>query len=354
MKKVSMMLALSLFVLVLSAKPVKNVIFMIGDGMGLNQAYAAAWVKGAPLYMMTDTKTGLSYTYSYDNGITDSAASGTALATGHKNRNNMIGMGPDSLDLESILRRAGRNGKATGVMSTSAVTHATPASYVANQVSRGMQYEIALDFIKQGPDLFIGGGRRYFENRRDGQDLSSQLRDKGYDVVYDLAEAQASDSPKLAAFLADEHVDDVISGREYILPEAMSIALDKLSRNKKGFFLMVEGSKIDMRCHVHDIMGAVAETLEFDEAVKVAIDFARKNKNTLVIITADHETGGMSILQSRRYQAGEDLHVRFTSNGHTGVPVPVYSYGPGSDKFVGVFENTFFAAAIAELMKLKK
>ncbi len=354
MKKLVLMLALSLVLLSLAAKPVKNVIFLIGDGMGLNQVYAAALVKGTPLYMMQDTKTGLVLTYSYDNGITDSAAGGTALATGVKTRNSMIGMGPDSLNVESLLHMAARNGKSTGVMSTSALTHATPASFVANQVSRGMQNEIALDFVKQGPDVFIGGGRKYFEAREDKLNLTEQLKAKGYEVVYDLEQAKASDSGKLAALLADEHLADVISGREYLMPEAMSIALDRLSRNKKGFFLMVEGSKIDMRSHSQDIMGCVAETLEFDETVKVALDFARKHKNTLVIVTADHETGGLSILQNTPCKKGEELKVRYTTNGHTGVPVPVYSYGPGSDNFTGVLENTYFKATLARLMKLKK
>ena len=353
MKKLLLILTLSLALFSLAAKPVKNVIFLIGDGMGLNQVYAAALVKGAPLYMMQDTKTGLILTYSYDNGITDSAAGGTALATGVKTRNSMIGMGPDSLNVESLLHMAARNGKSTGVMSTSALTHATPASFVANQVSRGMQNEIALDFVKQGPDVFIGGGRRYFEEREDGVDLTEQLKSKGYEVVYDLEQAEASGSAKLAALLADDHLPDVISGREYLLPEALNIALERLSRNKKGFFLMVEGSKIDMRCHVRDIMGSVAETLEFDETVKVALDFARKNKNTLVIVTADHETGGLSVLQNAPYRKGEELIVHFSTGGHSGVPVPVYSYGPGSDNFTGVLENTYFKATLARLMKLK-
>lgn len=356
MKKVVMMLTAACLILTGCQKeePVRNVIFMIGDGMGLNQAYAGAWAKGRPLEMMASTTAfALQETWSDDNKVTDSAASGTAMACGVKTYNYAIGLNRDSLPVESILEQSARNGKATGIVVTCAMTHATPASYVAHQKNRSMAEEIAVDFVRNTPDVIIGGGRKHFEQRKDSLNMSDSLRAKGYDVVYTLEDAIQSPSELLAAFCADDKLPTVVDGRGDFLPKATALAIKKLNKEKKGFFLMVEGSQIDMRCHSNDMVGEIGEVLDFDEAVAVALEFAKKDKHTLVVITADHETGGLAILQKTPYESAERFRHKFTTTGHTGVPVPVYAYGPGSENYEGIMQNSDHKDIISRLMRLK-
>lgn len=336
------------------AKPVKNVIFMIGDGMGMNQVYSAAWFQGKPLAMMSETSNvTFAETYSANKKVTDSAAGGTALSCGQKTKNYMVAMSPDSIPMETILEQAARNGKSTGVVVTCYLTHATPATFVAHQIDRGMLEEIAQDFLKTTPDVTIGGGKKYFEARKDGLNLSDSLRAKGLDVVYTLEDAENSSNDRVFALLADEHLPKMTEGRGDALPKSVDLAIRKLSKNKKGFFLMVEGSQIDMRCHSNDIEGSIAETLDFDKAVEVALDFARRDGNTLVVVTADHETGGLSITQTDPYKKETPVKVKYTVTGHTGVPVPVFAYGPGAENYQKMMDNTEHKGIIAKLMGLK-
>lgn len=333
---------------------VKNVIFMIGDGMGLNQAYAANHLQGGHLYMMDEAEDViLQTTYSASSKITDSAASGTALATGVKTKNGMIGMNPDSVAVESILEQAMRNGKATGEVVTVYLPHATPAAYVAHQVNRGMNEEIAMDFLKTTPDVMMGGGIAYFENRSDSCNLSDSLRARGYDVVYNMEDAKKSTSSKLLGLFADKYMPTMMEGRGNYLPEAVDLAIKKLNTNKNGFFLMVEGSQIDSRCHSNDFEGTIAEVIDFDKAVKVAFDFAREDGHTMVVVTADHETGGLTLLESQPTEDVANFKYKYNTSGHTGVPVPVYVFGPGSENYKGMGDNTMHKAIIAKVMGLK-
>ncbi len=333
---------------------VKNVIFMIGDGMGLNQAYAGAWAKGEPLQMMAATTAfALQETWSADNKVTDSAASGTAMACGVKTYNYAIGLNRDSVPVESILEQSACNGKATGIVVTCAMTHATPASFVAHQTNRNKAEEIAVDIVHNTPDVMIGGGRKHFEARKDSLNMSDSLRAKGYDVVYTLEDAINSSSKYLAAFCAEDKLPTVVDGRGDFLPRAVDLAIQKLKKEKNGFFLMVEGSQIDMRCHSNDMVGEIGEVLDFDDAVAVALEFARKDKHTLVVITADHETGGLAILQKGAYEGAEKFRHKFTTTGHTGVPVPIYAYGPGSQNYEGLMQNSDHKAIMSRLMGLK-
>ncbi len=333
---------------------VKNVIFMIGDGMGLNEAYAARHIQGDSLFIMDEADDIiLQTTYSKSSKITDSAASGTALATGVKTNNSMIGMDADSVAVESILEQAKRNGKATGEVVTVYLQHATPAAFVAHQINRDMYEEIAIDFLKSTPDVMLGGGIAYFENRSDSCNLSDSLRARGYDVVYNMEDAKKSESNKLLGLFADKYMPAMLDGRGDYLPEAVDLAIKKLNTNKKGFFLMVEGSQIDSRCHANDFPGTVAEVIDFDKAVKVAVDFARADGHTLVVVTADHETGGLSLMHGRPTNDPTHFWHRFTTPGHTGVPVPVYVFGPGSENYKGLGDNTMHKAIMAKVMGLK-
>ncbi len=341
----------------MAAKPVKNVIFMIGDGMGLNQAYAAAMVKGEPLLFMFEAEAvALQETYSADSKITDSAASGTALACGVKTNNGMIGMDADSVSVESILKMAADRGKATGIVVTCQLFHATPAAFFAHNISRKNYEAIAKDMLTFSPDVMIGGGAKYLKNRKDGCHLEEGLQAQGKRVLYRMDDVKAalknSDVPVLG-FLADEHMPAATAGRGDFLPQAVSLALDRLSRDKDGFFLMVEGSQVDFSSHDNDVNGTVAEALDFEKALAVALDFAKKHKNTLVVVTADHETGGLSLLQKTVYQEETGLKHQFTTTDHTGVPVPVYLYGAGADAYPAFMQNSDHKELLVKLMKLK-
>ena len=335
-----------------SQKTPKNVVFMIGDGMGLAQIYAGMMANGNHLELERCTFSGFSKTYSSDNFTTDSGAGGTALACGVKTRNHMIGMSPDSVAVQSILEESSKQKLSTGIVVACTLTHATPASYIAHQVNREMNEEIATDYLKTDIDVFIGGGRKYFEDRTiDNRNLTNELKAKDYKIAYTLADVNKTTSGKLAGFLYDDQ-NPGMPERGTMLPDATQAALKILSNNKKGFFLMVEGSQIDWACHSNNYPQEVKEMLDFDQTVGRVLDFARRDGNTLVIITADHETGGMTIPEGK---VGSDkLSVMFSTKNHSGVPVPVFAYGPGAENFTGFMENISFKAKIEKLLKFKK
>ena len=334
-----------------SQKTPKNVIFLIGDGMGIAQIYSGMAANGNHLELERCTYSGFSKTYSSNNFTTDSGAGGTALACGVKTKNKMIGMTPDSVAAQSILELASKNKLSTGIVVACALTHATPASYIAHQVNREMNEEIATDYLKTDIDVMIGGGRKYFEDRTDNRNLTNELKAKNYQIAYTLNDVKAISTGKLAGLLYDDQNPNMPE-RGTMLPDATQTAINILSNNKKGFFLMVEGSQIDWAGHDNNYKQMIKEMLDFDQTVGKALDFAKKDGNTLVIITADHETGGMTILDGKF--GTDQLKVVFTSKNHSGVPVPVFAYGPGAENFSGFMENISFKGKIEKLLKLKK
>jgi alkaline phosphatase len=330
----------------------KNVILLIGDGMGVTQVSGAMTISGNKLKMTTTRHIGFATTQSYDNYVTDSAASGTAISSGHKTRNGMIGKGPDSTDVKLITEelRAKKN-MAYGVVSTSAVTHATPASFVAHNISRNDYEGIALDYVRNQPDVFIGGGKSNFVNRRDQRDLVKVLENDGYEVVYTMHDLRNVKSNKVAGLLAEGHMSRYSDGRDYALAEATNVAIEVLLRNPNGFFLMVEGSQIDWGGHANDAQYMMEEVFDFDLAVGVALQFASINKNTLVIVTADHETSGMALLGGNKED--NSIKASFATQGHTGVIVPVFAFGPGAENFTGFYDNTDYNKKIKEVLHVR-
>jgi len=329
----------------------KNVIFLIGDGMGIAQVYAGMVANGNHLELERCTYSGFSKTYSSNKFTTDSGAGGTALACGVKTKNGMIGMNPDSVAVQSILELASKNSLSTGIVVACAVTHATPASYIAHQINRDMYEEIATDYLKTNIDVFIGGGRKYFEDRTDNRNLTNELKAKNYQIAYNLNDVKKTKTGKLAGLLYDDQ-NPGMPERGTMLPDATQTAITILSTNKKGFFLMVEGSQIDWAAHDNNTQQIIKEMLDFDQTIGKALDFAKKDGNTLVIITADHETGGMTILDGK---FGSDmLKAAFITKSHSGVPVPIFAYGPGAENFSGFMENISFKGKIEKLLKLKK
>lgn len=351
-KKFSILLLLALILLgsVSAAKRPQNVIFLIGDGMGMAQVYAAMVANGNKLELERCKHVGYSKTYCANRFVTDSGAGGTALATGVKTNYGMIGMSPDSVAVETILEKADRNGLATGIVVSCAVTYVTPATFIAHQVHRSMYEEVAADFLKTDIDVFIGGGRKYFESRKDGRNLIQELKDKQYQVAYDMDEVKKISSGKLAGLVHEDQLPPMPE-RGDMLPDATVVAIDILNKNKKGFFLMVEGSQIDWAGHSNDLDLIIRETLDFDKTVGKVLDFAEKDGKTLVIITADHETGGLTLINGNIEK--REVKGKFSTKGHSGIPVPVFSFGPGAEEFTGFMENTDFKGKIEKLLKLR-
>lgn len=315
----------------------KNIILLIGDGMGVAQVYSALTANKGQLNLNYMKHIGFMQTQSADDYITDSAAAGTAIATGVRVNNGAIAIDQDGKVLKSILYISEDNNKATGLVSTSAITHATPASFVANQPDRGMYEDIAGDFLDSGIDLFIGGGKEHFTSREDGRNLLEELSQNNYRVFSSLEEAASVKTGPMAILTAAIH-NEVYPERGNLLPDATQKAIEVLQSNKEGFFLMVEGSQIDWGGHANNTTYIVHETLDFDRAVGKALTFAANNKKTLVIVTADHETGGMSI-DNGDISKGT-LSAKYTTGDHTGIMVPVFAYGPGAEAFIGIYKNT--------------
>ena len=320
-------------------KPPKNIIFLIGDGMGTSQIYGGMIANHNVLALERFKHLGFIKTYSFDNIITDSGAGATAFSIGQKAYNNAIGVSADTMAHETVLESAAKAGKATGIIATSTITHATPASFVAHVPHREMHNEIAWEIVNSPLQLFIGGGRKYFNQRTDGRDLIAEAQQRGFFMVdNEKAMNELPANVRFGALLWEDAAPKKTDGRDDVLPRATSFALDRLSQNEKGFFLMVEGSQIDWGGHANDADYIVQEMIDFDKAVALALDFAEKDGETLVIVTADHETGGFAL-------AGGDfvkgtVKGAFTSTKHTAVMVPVFAFGPGADWFTGIQENT--------------
>ena len=333
-------------------KAPKNIILFIGDGMGIEEVTAARKANNNTLILDQFPYSGFSITNSSDNDITDSAAGGTAISSGEKTKNGMIGVGPDSLNLRSIMEIANVNGLSTGLISTTAITHATPASFIAHNAGRGNYEDIAKDFMMNNIDVFIGGGMNHFKFRKDGIDLTLQLEKDGYDVVYNLEDMKNSTSNKLVGLLAKVDMPRVLDGRGPMLEESTRKAIEILSRNKNGFILMVEGSFIDKGGHANDIEFSNTELIDMDKAVGIALEFAKANGRTTIVVTADHETGGLSLISKNPFAKTDSAF--YSTKGHSSVMVPIFSYGPQAEKFSGIHENTFFFNEFKTLLNLKE
>ncbi len=325
-----------------AGRPAKNIILLIGDGMGLSQVSAALYSNNNQLAMTEFPVVGFHKTHSFDNLITDSAAGATAFSCGVKTYNGALGLNADTTACLTILEEAEKNGLATGLIATATVVHATPAAFFAHQDNRISYEAIAADILKTDVDLFIGGGSQYFKNRTtDRRDLYEELRLKGYYVsdhsVEDILRAPFNPARGFAFFTAEVQPGSYSQNRTY-LPLATRYSLKYLSqRPGKGFFVMIEGSQIDWKCHHNEGREAIRETLDFDAAVREALEFAKGRDDTLVIVTADHETGGMAINPGSKMGRPK---IVFSTNSHTASMVPVFAYGPSAELFFGIYDNT--------------
>lgn len=401
----------------------KSAILFIGDGMGVTQITAAriysANARDGKLTLDTFEQVALVRTYSASTMVTDSAASGTAMATGYKTDTLMVGQLPDGTPLESVLKKAKKAGKSVGIVTTTSVTHATPASFYAHAASRYDEVPLAAQLIEYGEiDVVLGGGRAFFlpktvkdgesgkaGARKDSRNLVDEARKIGYRYISRTSEFDALNSdiesgkdvgkvlglfsPGMMAFELDRDQD--VWG-EPSLEEMARTAIAILEKNPNGFFLMVEGGRIDHAGHANLAKQAVNETLEFDRTVKAGLELT--GDDTLIVVTADHETAGMAINGYASIEIGGDAMfvepagiggdhivtfatgpggnrdsekdkahdgvtyrqpaaVAIGSAAHTGTDVVVYSSGPGSERFRGTLDNTDIGKHLIELLGLE-
>ncbi len=314
-------------------KTVKNIIFLIGDGMGLAQMHAAMTAKKSSLHIEKMPIVGLQKTHSSDNYITDSAAGATAFACGQKTTNQTVGLDSLGNPLPTILEMAAQKGLATGLVATCALTHATPASFAAHVPHRKMYEQIAEQMAKAPIDVMIGGGRTVFAPHIEN------MKTSGFQVIDTITDLEKIKSGKLAAFFADNHPKKFQEGRgDDMLKKSSLKAIELLSQNPKGFFLMIEGSQIDWGGHANDLEYVIQETLDFDETIGAVLEWARKDGQTLVVVTADHETGGLTLVGGNM-QTGE-VKPHFSTGEHTAIIVPVYAFGPNAIEYAGIYQNT--------------
>lgn len=322
---------------------VKNIILLIGDGMGLAQIYAGLTANRGDLNLAKFLNIGFSKTSAADTYITDSAAGATAMATGQKTNNRAIGVDSTGKALAAIPTLIKPWNMVSGIISAGSVTDATPAAFYAHQPDRMFEREIASDFLQNPVPILIGGGYRYFQE----ENVLDTLRQRGYQIGTTFSELDKLKTPFV--MLDDQSVVAVSKGRKDFLQKSLQKTIQALQPNKAGFFIMAEGAQIDYGGHVNDIRYVVQEMLDFDQAIGDAIRFADSNGETLVIVTADHETGGLSLLDGdlkRGYVDGN-----FSTNDHSGVMVPVFAYGPHSLDFRGIYENTEIQHKIMAILK---
>lgn len=311
---------------------------MIGDGMGIQQIYAASKSVPYDLNIMRCTNTAIVKTSSADDDITDSAAAGTAIACGAKTKNDYTGVDSTGKPLKSILKYAEENKLATGIVVTCDITHATPASFYANVNNRWQSEMISAQLANSGIEVIIGGGYDRFTKRSDSANYIDTLTKKSYEVINSLEQLETSKSNKIAAFLYPKHAPKISEGRQDMLSISTKKAIDVLSKDQDGFFLMVEGSQIDWGGEANDFNYMVSELIDFDNAIGVALDYALKDPETLVIITADHETGGLALVESDVDKT--KMIPKYSTKGHSGAPVGLFAFGRGAEAFKGMIENT--------------
>lgn len=307
----------------------RNVILMIGDGMGAEHVWAAWLCNRGRLNITGLPVAGVSITTSASSSITDSAAGGTAIACGVKTNNGCLGIDASGNRVDSLAEQMRRAGKSTGIVVTKSVTDATPAAFYAHVQSRKDTPAIARALLGTGFEVVAGGGAGDFTAGQKNE-LAGKSR---------WVELAASGNCAPAAERGDW------------LPQAVRRALAELESDPDGLFLMVEGSRIDVEAHVNQLEATVQEVLDFDRAVGVVLEWMKQHPDTLLVVTADHQTGGLSIHGGDK-QKGE-VKGKFTTLKHSGVSVPVYATGAGARDFTGVMENTELAPRIRRAAGMK-
>lgn len=336
---------------------IRNVILVLGDGVGINHILASRLILYGPdgrMYCERLPVTGLSNTAPLDESyITDSGAAATALATGHKTARAMIGMTPDSTPKLSIIELFRNAGYSTGIISTGQLSDATPAGFSVKSPHRSLKEQIARDMSNTNINFLMGASEIFYKKGSDGKTPIDIAKSRGYSIATNKSELMNLNSDKILALIDSMNLLKDVYHRDKLptLAEVTLKAIEILNRNKKGFFLLVEEDGTDDYSHSHDIIGVKEQMKQMDEAVKAIVDFARKDGKTLVIVTSDHETGGLNIIKANRSKSF--IKIAWATGDHTPQPVPVYSIGPYSQHFSGYFENTYIPRKIAEIFNFQ-
>ena len=357
-----------------NVKKAENVIFLIGDGMSISQVSAYRLVQGGPNSRIAVDRfpySGIVLTHAENAIVTDSASSATAYSTGHKTNNGALGMDSENNELENLTETLDQYGFVSSLLATSEITHATPAAFAAHVDLRWKTDEISAQMIDSKVATFLGGGRHFFlpeemeGKRKDARNLLEEVN-ASHTLLTTKDEMKDFNDNKLGkvfGLFADEHLRSIDSpdnhSSEPSLSEMLQFAVKRsgqfINNGCKGFFIMGEGSQVDWAGHSNSLEYLKREMQDLDSAVEWAFNYAKENTDTLVVVTADHETGGLLIEPANPadYNGNE---VKFSFNTavgrgtHTGVPVPIYAYGPGAENFTGTLDNTdVYRAMIAAL-----
>jgi len=330
-----------------ATKTPPNIIFLVGDGMGLSQVSSAYYFgEGEPNFSRFKT-IGLSKTSSGSHKITDSGAGANAFSTGKKTYNGSIGVDMDTLPLKTITEELSEKGWSVGLISTSSITHATPAAFYAHVSNRRDEEKIATYLLNSSVDIFIGGGKKFFFERKDSTNYFPLLQQNGFVMDTTSLSSPISDYSKRYGYLLAHDGMPPAPERGNFLLDATKKAIEYLSNKKQPFFLMIEGSQIDWAGHNNEAEYLIQEVLDFDKVIGYVLDYAQKQGNTLVVVTADHETGGFTLSgehkigpYNKQYDDYNSVKPTFSTGGHSGAMVPVFADGPYSELFGGVYENT--------------
>jgi alkaline phosphatase len=336
------------------AKP-KNVILLIGDGMGLPQITGSMYMNDNTTVFERFKNIGFHKSHASDNLVTDSAAGATAIASGVKTYNGAVGVNSRKESVPTLLEMAEQKQMATGLVASSSITHATPACFIAHVAGRENKEGIALAFLDTPVDIFIGGGMDHFVRRNmDERNLVTELTAKGYQITsfsdQEISNLDITTSKNIGYFTANGEPLPHSAGSDDLIP-ASEKAIEFLDeRSPNGFFLMIEGAQIDWGGHANDANYVVSEMHEFEKVVAEVLDFAAQDKTTLVIVTGDHETGGFAVQPGSKLN---DIQVAFTTKSHTALMIPVFASGPGAEDFRGIYENTAIFDKIKSALDLK-
>ena len=337
-----------------------NIILMVGDGMGISQISTAFYFGESTPNFEQFSEIGLMKTSSTSHTITDSAAGATAFATGERTYNRAIGVSKDTVTVPTILEQLKEENYQTGLISLTSITHATPASFYAHVKDRDMHEEIAEQMTKGKVDFFAGGGLDFFTKRKDGKNLYQEMQQNGFQM----------DSVNLISFNADKKNGYLLAadafpsktqGREGFLQEATKLSLGYFDAKKQPFFLMVEGAFIDWGGHAKDADMMVQEVLDFDKTLGIVLNYIKENPNTLLVVTADHETGGASVgkyydvgANGKKVENPEKVALTFNTDQHTGQLIPVFAKGIGAENFQGIYQNNEIYHKMFQAINKKK
>lgn len=329
-------------------KKVKNVILMIGDGMSLMHVYTAWAANRGKLWLENAQATGLSKTWAVKKLVTDSGSGGTSLATGVKTVYHAVGVDPKGKPLTSLVDVAKELGKDAGMAVTCRLWDATPCDFCCHNIDRDKEEELVGDYTTSGVDFVFGGGAQKFTNRKDGRDIFKELQKKGYHVSRTLDDFFAYDKNSRIFAVPYDKDTPLPDERGDLLARASMKGISLMNQNKNGFFMMIEGSQLDDYGHFNQLDLLMKETLDFDQTVGEVMKWAAKDGETLVVVTADHETGGLTLVNGNKDEGR--VECCFSTKDHSGAMVPVYAFGPGAENFTGIFENTDVFKKIKKLM----